>query len=182
LIAILAGGITNLQAYSTDSESQVSSNVSNFNDLALATQRHQWSSLKYEIESIRAQSPIQGYTITEFTDLNWECNGLLDTYRNTKVYAPELARLQQQDVIFARLPEVNFASGERIDIPLYVSRFSKAAEERLTATAVLQGTKVGQVEVAASQRGQTTVTAPVSVRFQDNGTTCDQTADRTQSR
>lgn len=140
---------------------------SNFNDLAVATQRHQWSSLKYEIESIRAHSPIQGYTITEFTDLNWECNGLLDMYRNTKVYAPELARLQQQDVIFTRLSEVNYSSADRIDVPLYVSRFSRSAEQRLKATVTIQDKTFGPVEVTPSQRGQTSVTAPISISIPD---------------
>src|ERR687888_533298 len=77
-------------------------------DTARGTQRHQWVSLKHEIEEIRKRSSIQGYTITEFTDLNWECNGLLDMFRNKKIYADDLARLQQQDVIFARAPASNY--------------------------------------------------------------------------
>lgn len=124
-----------------------------FNDLARATQRHQWISLKHEIETIRAESAIEGYTITEFTDLNWECNGLLDIYRNKKIYAADLSRLQAPDVIFARLNKHNYAGGDEIELPLYVSRYGAAASEALTATLTLDGKKIGQIDVTAASRG-----------------------------
>jgi hypothetical protein len=95
-----------------------------FNDLARATQRHQWVSLKHEIEEIRKHASIQGYTITEFTDLNWECNGLLDMFRNKKIYADDLARLQQQDVVFARTDKQNYTAGETVDLSIYLSHYS----------------------------------------------------------
>ena len=37
--------------------------------------------------------------ITEFTDINWEANGLMDMWRRPKVYASELADIQQDDVL-----------------------------------------------------------------------------------
>lgn len=136
---------------------------SGFNDLARATQRHQWISLKHEIETIRAEAAIEGYTITEFTDLNWECNGLLDIYRNKKVYTADLARLQAPDVIFARLGKHNFTSGDEVDLPLYVSRYGASAGETLTAVLRLDGEKIGQTEAPAATRG-TVVKLPV-VKF-----------------
>src|SRR3972149_4324248 len=48
------------------------------------TQWHQYRALKSEIESLRARPEIQGYVITEFTDVNWEANGLLDMWRRPK--------------------------------------------------------------------------------------------------
>ena len=47
-------------------------------DLAVATQRHQHEALQYEIGQIRRHDSIQGYVITELTDVYWEANGLLD--------------------------------------------------------------------------------------------------------
>ena len=44
-----------------------------------AAQWYQFANLKYEIEQMRAWPQIQGYVITEFTDVHWESNGLLDT-------------------------------------------------------------------------------------------------------
>jgi hypothetical protein len=92
--------------------------------LAAATQAHQFLSLKHEIEEIRSQPSIQGYVITEFTDLNWESNGLLDMWRNPKAYANELREIQQPDILFARLPRRNYYAGEQAQADVLVSHFS----------------------------------------------------------
>jgi hypothetical protein len=95
-----------------------------YNSLAEETQWHQFVSLKHEIEEIRSHAPIQGYVITEFTDINWEVNGLMDMWRNPKVYAVELAHIQQPDVILARPRKVNYTGGERIEMPTLLSHYS----------------------------------------------------------
>src|SRR5262249_56111348 len=127
--------------------------VASLNDLARARQRRQWISLKHEIEEIRKHASIQGYTITEFTDLNWECNGLLDMFRNKKIYADDLARLQQQDVIFARAPVNNSVSAEKIELTTYVSRYSNAATKPLTIRCHFNGNLAGEAKVKAVERG-----------------------------
>jgi hypothetical protein len=137
-----------------------------FNDLARATQRHQWRSLKYEIEEIRKHAPIQGYTITEFTDLNWECNGLLDMYRNLKVYAADMAKLQQQDVVLARPVSPSFVSTEKIELRTYVSRYSPAAAKTLTLSCYADGKRITTSQIKPATRGavveddQLALTAP----------------------
>src|SRR5262249_13548530 len=137
-----------------------------FNDLARATERHQWISLKHEIEEIRKHATIQGYTITEFTDLNWECNGLLDMFRNKKVYADDLARLQQQDVIFARAESNSFMSTEKIELTTYVSRYSAAAAKSLKLTCYVDGKPHLSATIKPAERGSVvtdetlTLTAP----------------------
>jgi hypothetical protein len=147
-----------------------------FNDLARATQRRQWISLKHEIEEIRKHASIQGYTITEFTDLNWECNGLLDMFRNKKINADDLARLQQQDVIFARTPINNYVSGARINLTTYVSRYSPAAEREQTVQFFLDNKKIGEAKIMPAERGSVVkdetialaapaVTKPSSIRL-----------------
>jgi hypothetical protein len=147
-----------------------------FNDLARATQRHQWVSLKHEIEEIREHASIQGYTITEFTDLNWECNGLLDMFRNKKIYADDLARLQRQDVIFARTPASNYASGARIELSTYVSRYGPAAGKEQMIQVFLDDKKIGEAKVKPGARGSVVkdetislvapaVTKPTAVRL-----------------
>ncbi|MGB9181911.1 MAG: sugar-binding domain-containing protein, partial [Pyrinomonadaceae bacterium] len=96
-----------------------------YNDLAINSQWHQFISLKHEIEEMRRYASIQGYVITEFTDLNWEANGLMDMWRNPKVYATELAKIQQPDVILARLTKINYTSGERVEAETLISHYSK---------------------------------------------------------
>jgi hypothetical protein len=95
-----------------------------FNALADETQNHQFVSLKHEIEEIRRHASIQGYVITEFTDINWEANGLMDMWRNPKIYAADLAKIQQPDVILARPAKRNYMSGERVEIEILLSHYS----------------------------------------------------------
>jgi hypothetical protein len=94
-----------------------------FNALADATQWHEFQSLKYEIGSLRMHPEMQGYVITEFTDINWESNGLMDMWRNPKVFAADLAKVQQDDLIFARADKRNFTAGEKAQAEIYFSHY-----------------------------------------------------------
>jgi beta-galactosidase/beta-glucuronidase len=96
-----------------------------YDQLAEATQWHQFRSLKHEIEEIRRHASIQGYVITEFTDINWEANGLMDMWRNQKVYADELAKIQQPDLLMARTPKRNYVSGEQVQFEVLLSHYSQ---------------------------------------------------------
>lgn len=97
------------------------------NALAEATQWHQYLSLKYEIETLRTYGEIQGYVITEFTDLNWEANGLLDMWRRPKVYAQALGGLQQDDLVVLRAEKRNLSAGERAQADVHFSHYSADA-------------------------------------------------------
>jgi hypothetical protein len=91
--------------------------------LAEATQWHQFVSLKHEIEEIRRHASIQGYVITEFTDINWEANGLLSMWREPKAYAAELAKLQQDDLVLARADRHNYTSGDPVSLEALLSHY-----------------------------------------------------------
>lgn len=95
-----------------------------YNELAEESQRAQFRALKWEIEEIRLQQPIQGYVITEFTDINWECNGLLDMWRNLKIYADELADIQQQDALIPRPQRFTYWNDEPVKLDLWLSHYS----------------------------------------------------------
>ncbi|MEZ4555336.1 MAG: hypothetical protein R2854_02590 [Caldilineaceae bacterium] len=72
-------------------------------DFARAHQRHMAKSLHYEITSMRRAHAIGGYVITEFTDVHWECNGLLDMQRHVKAGLAEIfTPINQDDVIALR--------------------------------------------------------------------------------
>ncbi|MDZ7288486.1 MAG: hypothetical protein ONB42_00960 [candidate division KSB1 bacterium] len=114
-----------------------------YNELAAESQRAQFMALKYEIEQIRLKPEIQGYVITEFTDINWECNGLLDMWRNMKIYADDLANIQQPDVIIPRPVKYNYWDDETVEIKLWLSHYSavdlKNAMLQWTASSGEQG-------------------------------------------
>ena len=108
--------------------------------LSEATQWQQFRALKYEIESLRLHPEIQGYVITEFTDLNWEANGLLDMWRRPKVYADALSRLQQDDLILARADKRNLTTGAEARVDVYFSHHSEISLAGAQVAWRLEGT------------------------------------------
>lgn len=110
-----------------------------YNDLAEASQEQEWIALKYQIEEMRRHREVAGYVITEFTDINWEPNGLLDFGRNPKVFYDRLADLQQQDLVIPRPERHAYWSGEDVVVETYLSRFSS----RDTAGATVHWSMLG---------------------------------------
>lgn len=101
--------------------------VGGYAGLASATQQHEWQALRHEIESLRLHPSIQGYVITEFTDVNWESNGLLTMWRQPKLFADRLTALQQPIVAIAQAEGDSFAPGDRALITFWVSNESPKA-------------------------------------------------------
>ncbi|HET9224441.1 MAG TPA: glycoside hydrolase family 2 TIM barrel-domain containing protein [Roseiflexaceae bacterium] len=95
-------------------------------DLTTASQRLQFLAMKYEIEQIRRHPSIVGYVITEFTDVHWECNGLLDMHRNPKSYYDIFAQVNADVVIVPEWKRTAYWEGERVELDLLVSNFGSA--------------------------------------------------------
>jgi hypothetical protein len=89
-----------------------------------ASQRMQQIAIKFELEAMRRHAPIQGYVITEFTDLHWECNGLLDMARNPKRIAADFADINADDVIVPGVARTAYWEGENVSISIDVSHYS----------------------------------------------------------
>ncbi len=92
--------------------------------LAEASQRLQFDAMKYEIEQMRRYDSIQGYVITEFTDVHWECNGLLDMYRNPKVYHERLKEINADDVLIPLWERLAFSASETCAMKVLFSHYS----------------------------------------------------------
>ena len=97
-----------------------------YDGLILASQIAQYGALKHEIETIRLSPALAGYVITEFTDINWESNGLLDMWRQKKYSARHLPDIQQQDVIIPLPAGLEYRAGDTIDIPVWLSHYGPA--------------------------------------------------------
>jgi glycosyl hydrolase family 2 len=94
-------------------------------DLAAASQRMQFTALKYQIEQMRRHPTIVGYVITEFTDVHWESNGLLDMCRNPKSFYDVIGQVNSPDAIVPTDWErIAFWEGERCEVRLALSHFS----------------------------------------------------------
>ena len=94
-------------------------------DLSAASQRMQFTALKYQIEQMRRHPSIVGYVITEFTDVHWESNGLLDMCRNPKAYYDVIGQVNSPDAIVPTDWErIAYWEGERCEVKLGLSHFS----------------------------------------------------------
>lgn len=81
-------------------------------------QRHMAMSLAYEISSMRLKPRIGGYVITEFTDVHWECNGLLDMQRNVKQNLDALVDVNQAKVIIVRPQKWSGRPGDTLSVEM----------------------------------------------------------------
>jgi hypothetical protein len=131
--------------------------------LAKETQWRQFYSLKHEIESMRRHGTIQGYVITEFTDINWEANGLMDMWRRPKAYAERLSHIQQDDVLLPVTPVRNLTSGSSVTVDVQLSRYSDHAVAGGTLQWSSAGVAGGSVNVREVARGEVGPLASVTV-------------------
>lgn len=114
-----------------------------------ATQWRQYYALKYQIESIRRRHQLDGYVITELTDVHWEVNGLLDMARNPRVFAEELALLNHNTLPIP-MPEdqrVAFWAGEPVKVDLLLAhQEGRPLEEVETRWRLDSGHATGRAE------------------------------------
>ncbi len=92
--------------------------------LSKASQNLQVTALKYQIEQLRSHASLQGYVITEFTDVHWECNGLLDMLRRPKAGFARLAQFNADDLIIPCCHRLALRQGEECCIELALSHYS----------------------------------------------------------
>lgn len=98
-----------------------------YKEFVTHSQDAQFDAMKFEIEDMRRRQDIVGYVVTEFTDLHWECNGLLDMARTPKSYHHRFKQINDLDVTFALCPPVHgLRSGERFTAEVIVSHYSNA--------------------------------------------------------
>jgi Glycosyl hydrolases family 2, TIM barrel domain/Glycosyl hydrolases family 2, sugar binding domain/Glycosyl hydrolases family 2 len=125
-------------------------------ELTAASQRMQFAALKYEIEQMRHYPNIVGYVITEFTDVHWESNGLLDMCRNPKVYYDMIGYVNSDDVIVPNVERTTYWEGQRVEVPMALSHFAPEVLEggRLDWHIDLWPSMNGSFENIAAQPGQ----------------------------
>jgi len=125
----------------------------NYNELAEFSQKAQANALKWEIEEIRLQPELQGYVITEFTDINWECNGLLDMWRNFKANRQILPQIQQPDIIIPRLTKYGFWDNEEIEVRLSISHYSGKDFSDVRLQGIFNGDIISEKDVSIDSVG-----------------------------
>ena len=126
-----------------------------YRELVEATQWQEYLALKFEIEAIRRRGSIQGYIITEFTDVHWECNGLLDMERRPKAFHQVLRRINADDVILPGVERWAYWAGEPISVRVGLSRYGVADPGPGVVRWQIAGTVLGgELLAPALARGQ----------------------------
>lgn len=88
-----------------------------YTEFARQSQIHMARSLHYEITTMRLHEAIAGYIVTEFTDVHWECNGLLTMQRQPKYgLAPLFSEINQDQVVLLRPMQWSGLPGESLEI------------------------------------------------------------------
>lgn len=121
---------------------------------AEAAQWHQFNALKFEIEVMRRHANISGYVITELADIYWESNGLLDFYRNTKIYHDRLASINSPDMIVPQIASYAFWDSEQPKARLFASHYSGASWEGARLNWALGGNS-SDITIPDIERGGT---------------------------
>ncbi|MCC7367404.1 MAG: hypothetical protein IT306_03215 [Chloroflexi bacterium] len=84
-------------------------------------QRRAVRALKAQIGEMRRRPAIQGYVVTEFTDIEWEGNGWLDYWRRPKPLLAELAQVNGDVAVIATAERPNVWRGETATVRVAVS-------------------------------------------------------------
>ncbi|WP_306060586.1 glycoside hydrolase family 2 protein [Natronococcus wangiae] len=89
--------------------------------LAEAWQRREFRSNEDVVEQMRADEGIAGYVITEFTDIEWEFNGMLDYRREEKVFHDDFARINDDVLVSVEVDSHALRAGETLTADVVLS-------------------------------------------------------------
>lgn len=118
--------------------------------LTAASRRSQGEAMKFEVEQIRKQAPIQGYIVTEWSDVNWESNGVVDMRRNPKDVLFAMRAANQDSVLIPDWERLAYRAGETVRVPVHFSHYSDAIAASYKLRWWLgDGSAAGEVEAAA---------------------------------
>ena len=141
-------------------------------DLAQATQWHQFEALQYEIGEMRRHDSIQGYVITELSDAYWEANGLLDVARRKKAFHDRSADINAPDVVVLDLERRDLRPGDALAATIHLGSYggpSDRGEIQWEVTSAGASLLSGQVPIGdwpdggAREVGRLEVSLPASM-------------------
>lgn len=92
---------------------QLNNIFGDFENLTVHSQRRMYRAVKSLIEEMRKQPSINGYVVTEFTDIEWETNGWLDYTRNLKIGFDRAADFNGSLIVMANIMKRNLWCGDK---------------------------------------------------------------------
>jgi Glycosyl hydrolases family 2, sugar binding domain/Glycosyl hydrolases family 2, TIM barrel domain/Glycosyl hydrolases family 2 len=132
-------------------------------------QRRAFRSLKAQIEEMRRRPAIQGWVVTELTDIEWEANGWLDYWREPKAFTPRLADLNADLALIATPERACVWGGDPVEVPVYVSDLTAHSVDGALRWWV-EGTAVrGNVPATGGSPDVPAATYPIRFTAPDDG-------------
>ncbi len=119
-------------------------------EFARNAQEHMARSLNYEITTMRRHPSIAGYIITEFTDVHWECNGLLTMQRDVKQGLDEHFVPLNQDHVVTLRPQ-RWSGRPGTTLPVEVHCFGVDGQRQDGVIAWQAGGVAGQLNATGGQ-------------------------------
>ncbi len=122
-----------------------------FDNFIAKVQWWQFANLKYQIESMRARESIQGYVITEFTDVHWESNGLLDMNRNPRAFHDAFPAINSDVVIVPKVKRYSGWSGSAFNFDVAIATGGANISSAAILIVTIDGVEIATRNVAAAQ-------------------------------
>jgi len=110
--------------------------------LFISHQNLQGQALRFQIEEIRKHPEIKGYIITEFTDVYWEANGLLDITRRKKAFFSILPNMNTLDMVFPLERPTGVWSNQKVSLQLLFSHLSTKELKNVEVKWSIAGTDI----------------------------------------
>ena len=134
-------------------ETMLSETFDGLSELAEVWQWREYYSIKDVIEQMRVHGGISGYIITEFTDIEWEFNGILDYRREQKAFHDEFAAINSELLVVADLDSHVVWGGHEVAASVAVVNdgrdvYRGTVDWALVADATGQTVDEGRFEVA----------------------------------
>ena len=134
-------------------ETMLSETFDGISELAEVWQWREYYSIKDVIEQMRVHDGISGYIITEFSDIEWEFNGLLNYCREEKAFHEEFAAINNELLVVATLDNHVVWGGHNVDASVTLINDSRdvyrgTVDWKLIADSTGQTVDEGQFDVA----------------------------------
>ena len=126
-------------------------------------QRRAFRALKAQIDEMRSRPGIEGYVVTELTDIEWEGNGWIDYWRQPKLFHEWLRDINGPIALIAKPERHGYWCGETVVARLHVQNTTAARLDGVVRWYLGDGEPAG--EFAASIDPFASVALPDAIRF-----------------
>ncbi|OCL28749.1 glycoside hydrolase family 2 [Orenia metallireducens] len=135
---------------------------SDINELARQTQQREFRGIKNIIEEMRKRSKINGYVVTELTDIEWETNGFLDYFREPKEGYENIPDYNGEIIAMLDIEERNLWSNQEFKGQVYLANDSNQKLSGLLSWQVEETELKGEFKVELQPYSVTKLTEEIT--------------------